>query len=386
MKLIHTADVHLDRCFASSRVPPRQAKWRRQLLRELFLDMLRRAADTRADAVLIAGDLFEAHYVTRETIAFVQEACYLAAPVPILIAPGNRDPVGPHSPYAAAPWPENVHIFRSPQWETIELPHAALAVHGFAFDASDPAASSLDHLSVPAESGRVHVALGHGTAIEDGATAGGAVAPFDVNAATPQGIAYLALGHVHDRRAIANDRGVPAWYCGSLDCLGFDAAGECGYLEVRIEEEHGSRQVHVEPVHTARTRYVTRDLDCSDLSNLVQIAEALRGLGRSLEGEVMARIRLCGRRPDHAPIDRTQLAQNAAEAYTFLELEDATEPPEDLDALAREHASLGVFVDRLNHELADTLPPERAAMVDRARALGIEAYRRHAPATGDEES
>ena len=55
--------------------------------------------------------------------------------VPVFIAPGNHDFYGPQSPYARVNWPGNVHIFTTPDLESVELPDLNCVVHGCAFTA-----------------------------------------------------------------------------------------------------------------------------------------------------------------------------------------------------------------------------------------------------------
>ena len=130
MKLIHTADIHLDASFAASGLPLGFGNRRRQALRRVFERILTRAQAWPADAVLIAGDLYDHRRISRDTIAFLREQFERIRPIPILIAPGNRDPFTPASPYASEAWPANVFIFGEPRWTAHELHHVPLTVHG----------------------------------------------------------------------------------------------------------------------------------------------------------------------------------------------------------------------------------------------------------------
>ena len=92
MRLIHTSDIHLDRSYSSEGFPPRLGNRRRQGLRQVFQKIMERASAWPADAVLIAGDLFDREYVSRDTVSFLHESFSRLAPIPIFIAPGNHDP------------------------------------------------------------------------------------------------------------------------------------------------------------------------------------------------------------------------------------------------------------------------------------------------------
>src|SRR6185436_20063981 len=128
MRIVHTADIHLDMCFSPLGLPAGFGNRRRQSLRDVFRRVVRRAGEWPADALLIAGDLFEADRVSRDTIAFLVSEFRAIPQVPVFIAPGNHDPFTPASPYATEQWPKNVTIFRSASWESVPVHGGALTV------------------------------------------------------------------------------------------------------------------------------------------------------------------------------------------------------------------------------------------------------------------
>ena len=378
MKLIHTADIQLDRCFADCLMPPGQANWQRQHLRELFLDILRRAQAARAKALLVAGGLFLHERVGRDTVAFLREAFELARPLPVFIAPGSADPLMAGSPYVTEPWPDHVHIFQAPRWEAVPLDDAPLTVHGFAFDGPAISHNPFGELSIPAD-GRTHVAVGSGAwkQIRPGAQPG--EAPFDADNAAVPGLAYLALGGHPSHVQIPNSHEVTAHYAGAPETAGFGHGDEPCFLEVELEGGGRESGVRVTPVTSGSLTYMQRDFDCSGVRSPAQLADTLAGIGRGAQGNRIARIRLTGRRPLTAPLDLPAIEREAGPQFVHLELLDDTEPPEDFEQLARGHGSLALFTDRLNREIAGTADAGRVRMLRRARSLGIEAYRAPRP-------
>ena len=69
LRILHTGDIHLDSPF--SKLDPRLAEQRRQELRRTFVSAMQYAKDKQVDLVLIAGDLFDHGFVTRETMALL---------------------------------------------------------------------------------------------------------------------------------------------------------------------------------------------------------------------------------------------------------------------------------------------------------------------------
>src|SRR5438552_7491092 len=95
MKLVHFADLHLERTFAwmGSRDidDPRR---RRQGLRETLKRIVQLTIGEGADALLCAGDLYEHDRFTPDTVEFVRSVFAQLQPVPVYIAPGNHDWLG----------------------------------------------------------------------------------------------------------------------------------------------------------------------------------------------------------------------------------------------------------------------------------------------------
>src|SRR2546421_11116804 len=109
LRLLHFADLHLDRSFASERLYGVGAQRRREDLRTALQRIVDRAREHQVDLITCGGDLFEHDHVTRETAGFVVQTLG-AAGMPVLIAPGHADPAVPSSPYRYLRWPENVTI------------------------------------------------------------------------------------------------------------------------------------------------------------------------------------------------------------------------------------------------------------------------------------
>ena len=376
MRLIHTADIHLDASFAATGMPPAFGNRRRQRLREVLVRILHRARDWPADAVLIAGDLFEHERVTRDTVAFLLDAFRELAPIPVFIAPGNRDPYLPSSPYASELWPEQVHIFRTPNWEAHALEHLPLTVHGFAFDGAEVSSNPFGTLEVPAD-GRIHVALGHGAERGHQPPGKPACAPFDAAQAAAPGLHYLALGHCHEYCRIETPDTLMA-YCGAPEGHGFEEAGSRHYLEIEIRQEDTGVHAELTPVSAAHTVYTTYTLDLTGFSEINAVVEAVRGLAQALDVPQIARVRLEGACAAELASQMHSIHEAAADAFESLQLLPDVQPQEDYDVLARHQTSLGAFIQRLNEDIAAAPDPARVAILTRAREIGLAAYRNQA--------
>ena len=90
MRFVHCADLHLDTPFSglgdAAKAAVRQAELRQTLLR-----IVEKARG--ADALLIAGDLFDQASVEAETLRVLRRGFASLGDTRVLIAAGNHDPL-----------------------------------------------------------------------------------------------------------------------------------------------------------------------------------------------------------------------------------------------------------------------------------------------------
>jgi DNA repair protein SbcD/Mre11 len=375
MKFIHTADVHLDRCFSDSGMPVGFGNRRRQSLRDVFQEIVRRAGEWPADALIIAGDLYDADRVSRDTIAFLMSEFKSIPHVPVFIAPGNHDPMTPDSPYALEAWPVNVTIFGKPVWESVELASGLATVHGFGFDGLQISRNPFGELLIdPGQKDRIHIAVGHGSELGHQPPDKAEYAPFRAADAAVPGLNYLALGHFHSITEVSGDFASTVYYSGSPEGLSFRETGPRYYLEVEIEDG----KVDVTPVRSSRIVYADETIECDLFESSQEVIEAIRAIARDLEGRAIARIALTGTCDPAIQNEIGLIYDSASIDFEYLRLTDETAPSEDYEELAREDTSLGNFTDALNMEIASTDDAEKRRTLERARELGVAAFRQRA--------
>jgi DNA repair exonuclease SbcCD nuclease subunit len=371
MRLVHTADVHLDMCFARAAMPARLGNRRRQSLREVFRSIVSRAGNWPADALLIAGDLFEGDRVTRDTVAFLMSEFRSIAHVPVFISPGNHDPYTPESPYATETWPDNVTIFPSPEWTSVAVKDGALTVHGFGFDGPESSANPFGSLRLGETRGTTHVAVAHGSEKSHQPPSKEPYAPFDAADAAVDGLAYLALGHFHSFTEIPGDFGTAIYYSGAPEGHGFREPGIRHHVEVEI---NGSA-VEVKPVASSRVIYATHTLSCDSFTSSQDLLDAVRRATRDESRSQLARITLTGLCPPAIRSELPSIQDTLAQDFELLEFVDRTESIEDYTKLGREDTSLGVLIHRLSGEIEDATEEGRRQLLERAREVGLAAFR-----------
>ena len=132
LKILHTADWHLDSPFA--RFSPEQQEFLMGAQRRIPWQISDKVRSEGCDLVLISGDIFD-NPVTRKSVPIVREALK-ACGVPVIIAPGNHDYIASGSPWLEETWPDNVHIFTG-ELTNIVFPELDCRIYGAAYRAAE---------------------------------------------------------------------------------------------------------------------------------------------------------------------------------------------------------------------------------------------------------
>jgi exonuclease SbcD len=352
-RILHCADLHLDRAFVERELASSAAP-RRTALRDAFLRIVERART--CDALIVAGDLYEHEHVTGDTAnmlahAFAQLDCR------VLLLPGNHDPHLPGSVYDRVQWPANVHVFRRSEPEAVELTDE-IVVWGIAYTGRelDPAGGRA--FRAPRD-GRRHLLVLHAAVSPAFATADVGHCPLTPDELAATGADSVLLGHFHRGSSDAI-----ACYPGSPEPLN---AGERGIHAVQLLElDEAGIHRSLEPI--ARMSFDELDVDVTGASSAAELESRLvaaiadrRDPGRTLTAT------LTGEIDPVCEVRTAELARRLGEGLAALAIRDETRPAIDLEALARQPTVEGRFAQRM---LASALaePARSDIYLDAARA------------------
>lgn len=362
LTFLQMADLHLAWPFTG--LPERISRLRRAELRAALVRLVDLALAERVDLVLIAGDLYEHTHADRPLATFVAEQLARLDPIPVLVSPGNHDPILPGSYWDSFPWPPNVHRF-GPVPERVDLDQLNLSVWGWGFGSWEVHQFQLG--GIRRAPGRINLGLFHG--------GGAPYHPFGIPELEALGLDYVAIGHIHKPGPlIGRDGQLLAWYSGSPEPLSFGEPGEHGVLIGRVEAAEGGRnRVTCRFVPTAARSCLTRSVDLSGISG-PEAAAALIGAAFSEQERErdLCRAQLTGRIDPELTLEPAMIEEMLAQAFLHLRVEDQTEPDWDLEAIAREKSVRGLFVERLQR-LAAGADEQEGARIRRALHLGLTA-------------
>ena len=186
LKILHSADWHLDSPFAGFSEQQRQfLKQQQRRIPGLIAQLCIRES---CDMILLAGDIFDGE-PSRETLDILKRELK-HSDVPVLIAPGNHDFCTDGSPWLEETWPENVFVFTG-GLESVVIPDLDCRVYGAAFRSMDSPALLEDFRAQGDE--KYCVAVLHGDPMQRKSSYNPVTSLQVQNSA----LDYLALGHIH---------------------------------------------------------------------------------------------------------------------------------------------------------------------------------------------
>lgn len=340
-RMVHTADLHLGSLFSST---PEVASQRKMEQMDTLKQILDICTETKADALLIAGDLFDSMKVERGLLNDVKELLSHYN-LRIFITPGNHDPATPDSCYNEE-WPQNVHIFRGGM-EKVEIPEKNTCVWGAGFTKTACEETLLKNFA-PVGS-RINVLVLHGE-LTDSPRADSRYNPIYREALTNCGADYVALGHIHKYEHY-EDNDFLYCYSGAPAGRGFDETGEKGVLVGYAAKGFA----HMEFTPLDSRMYHTDKIDVSGCESTREFAGRIVTVLRDRHGEKFGYhlydITLSGELENGVIPALPEITKRLGESVFYARLTDNTHTSMSLDLLMNDSTLKGAFVRKLVNKM-----------------------------------
>ena len=330
MKIIHTADLHLD-----SRIDgldAEKARIRRGEIVRSFERLCDYAAKNSVQAVIIAGDAFDTARVTAKTLGRFLQAIRACKGVEFLYLAGNHDESAAIAEQNAE-LPPNLKFFGK-EWTAFSF--GEVTVSGIILDKAN-AKYVYDGLKLRPDD--INIVCMHGQVL--GYRSEDAAETISIPLMRGKNVDYLALGHIHsfDKEKI-DDRGIYA-YCGCLNGRGFDETGEKGFVLLDCEKDG----IDVRFVPFSDRVFHTKEYDVAGATDFYALRdEVLDDLKRDCAPEDLIKVVLKGERRADFIIDTDDLTTRLNEEYFFGKVYDKTLIKVSEDDYAEDKSVRGEFV------------------------------------------
>src|SRR3990167_1267222 len=265
IKIIHTGDLHLGMTFKSL---GEKSKLHRRDCQDVFSNIIDLTIKEKANALLIAGDLFDEPNPSKSIVTFVIDELkrLKEKEIPVFISTGNHDPYKKESLWFNYSFPSNVTIFDSNNLEPKSV--GDLQVYGLAYtnNTKEPLKDFKAEKNDKFKVGLIH---GSTTNIKDDDDPEYSYRPITKAQIDNSRLDYVALGHFHDMLQIKSE--VACYYSGSPEGLSFKNKPDSGVLIVQWNGE----KVSVKPYKTAIREFHNIEIDCTKLENDSDIRKTL---------------------------------------------------------------------------------------------------------------
>ena len=315
MKIIHCADLHLDSKLDAN-LNKEKAKQRRTELLASFERLVKYAADSRVEAILISGDLFDSKHITATARNTVLHIISQNPGIRFYYLKGNHD----EDNVLCDPTdqPENLLTFGE-TWTCYSEDDGRIVISGLELSGQN---SGSAYNSLVLDSRRFNIVMLHGQKAESATQDRAEV--IGLKALRNHNIDYLALGHVH---AYSEDRldGRGRWcYPGCLEGRGFDECGEHGFVLLDIDSENGTFTDSFIPFAKRRLHTVEVDvtgcMSTAEMLGVCRTAAAQAGCS----SEDLVKIVLKGTLDVETEKDTNGIVSILSDEFFFCKLYDET--------------------------------------------------------------
>ena len=319
LRILHTGDIHLDSPFSG--LDAKLSEIRRRELRAAFTSMLHYVRTEHIDLMLIAGDLFDSEFVTRETLALIKSE-FSRLTCPVVISPGNHDPISGTDAWRSGAFPDNTYIFRESELDSFDFPDLGARVYGWAFTSRTLEHSPLRDAEPAPNDGRINILCAHGDLTSQSSTA----CPLTVREIEAFGADYAALGHIHNPQE---------------------------YIDLTIDPD--THRVTARRVRFSKRRYETASLSVDGAETNTELRDRILDFVTDSRygDDTLLRLTLTGQVDPSLRISSGYLENeiSASGRLFALSVADGTSPMMGADELRRDPSLRGEFYRLLEPEL-----------------------------------
>lgn len=368
VKFIHTADVHLGREFDQF---DERGEERREDIRLTFRRIASLAVEKGIDLFLISGDLFNSPNPSKKDLEFIFETFRMLSDnnVVIFIIPGNHDYYIPNGIWDREfnSLGENLHIFTSPKFETIDLEHFKVSVVGCAYNRHQSNFRLLEKPELKI-SQQNSILLFHGSyeypnqEYQD--------QPFSLEELKRLPFNYIALGHYHRHMGIFSEEKKACFYPGVPEGLNLDERN-AGERHVILGEISDQGEVNITIEEVQRKIIEILSIDCTHFQGKGALEMKIR---EHAGDNKILKLNLTGK-PTMDILDTIDELQERFSGYFYLLKINKNRLDTPIDIPVDPRFIIGRFCRKLEDQIDRTENEEEKQLLRVALNLGINAIR-----------
>ena len=331
MRIIHTADIHLDSKMETN-LNGEKAKQRKSEILETFKKMVSYAVQNDVAAILISGDLFDTRIVSGTVRKVIETVISDNPGIVFYYLKGNHD----EDSFLAGmeKIPDNLKMF-SDTWTKYKLSEG-IEISGVELSSQN---SNIIYDMLYLNEDMINIVMLHGQ--ESTYNTKDKTEVIALSSLRNKGIDYLALGHVHGYKFDKLDERGMYCYPGCLEGRGFDECGEHGFVMLEIDERK-KKITHRFVPFASRTLYEV-EVDISDMSSSIEVEKTV---------EERLKIVLKGNVEMDSEINTDYLTHHFAQDYYFVKVKNETEIKVDYDSYEMDASLKGEYVRCIKNDMS----------------------------------
>lgn len=353
MKIIHTADIHLESALSSYQDKDK-SKIRKNELLISFERLVQYGKDNGVAAIIIAGDLFDVRSISAKARDTVISSVIDNPEITFYYLRGNHDADSFFEDVMKkyGEIPANLKLFKD-EWTSYRLDGddgTSVTITGAELDATN---NSRLVSSLVLDSEEFNIVTLHGQEIETTKKKDAEIIPL--RDYRNKGIDYLALGHIHAPKIEELDARGKYSYSGCPEPRGFDEVGPRGFNLLTITKNaSGREQCEIEFIENASRTVYDISVDVSNCATSNDAVKKIKSAAASagVTDKDYLKARLSGGVELGTDFDLSFILKEIEDDFFIAELRDETTLKIDYSSYENDATLKGQFI-RLVKEEAD---------------------------------
>lgn len=343
MRIIHTADLHLESKMESNLTKDQAAKRRSELI-EAFETMVEYGANNGVEAILISGDMFDKASVRKTAIKSIFDIIKNNPGISFMYLKGNHD-CDTFDTYLATDAPDNIYFFDSNSWMSYEIGDVVITGR----EINDSNSSSL-YSDLVLDVAKFNIVMLHGQ--ESNYDGQDKTHVVNIKALKNKYIDYLALGHIHKYKMDKLDERGIYCYPGCLEPRGFDECGKKGFVLLNIDDGG----INTEFISLQKRMFIEKEIEITPEMDMQAVTKKIEEDISDIPSNDLLKLVIIGYTDFDRDIDTERIYDKFSDRFYFLKVYDKTKAHIDYNIYTYDRSLKGSFV-RLVQKL--DLPDEK---------------------------